>query len=76
MVKVWFPNLYMRLVSVQLNKSPPLAILYVPPKMTKHEVKEYLTKIYDVNVIKVNTANFLGTYIATIPHPLHLCFLR
>lgn len=28
--------------------------------MTKHEVKEYLTKIYGMEVYKVETANFLG----------------
>lgn len=30
--------------------------------MTKHEVKEYLTKIYGMEIYKVETANFLGTY--------------
>lgn len=28
--------------------------------MTKHEIKEYLTKIYDLPVKKVNTMNYLG----------------
>ena len=35
-------------------------MLYVPPKMTKTEVKEYLTKIYNVSVLQVMTSNFLG----------------
>ena len=43
-----------------MNSKPPQALLYVPPKMTKTEVKEYLTKIYDVKVLAVMTANFLG----------------
>lgn len=43
-----------------MNRTPPQALLYVPPKMTKTEVKEYLTKIYSVNVLAVMTANFLG----------------
>lgn len=43
-----------------MNRKPPQALLYVPPKMTKTEVKEYLTKIYDVKVLAVMTANFLG----------------
>mmetsp|Transcript_2621 Transcript_2621/g.2735 ORF Transcript_2621/g.2735 Transcript_2621/m.2735 type:complete len:112 (+) Transcript_2621:165-500(+) len=62
MVKVWFPNLYMRLVSVNLTRKPPQALLYVQPKMTKFEVKEYLSKIYNVKVLHVNTANFLGKW--------------
>lgn len=28
--------------------------------MTKHEIKEYLTKIYDLPVKKVNTMNYEG----------------
>ena len=35
-------------------------MLYVPPKMTKTEVKEYLTKIYNVSALQVMTSNFLG----------------
>lgn len=30
--------------------------------MTKTEVKEYLTKIYSVSVLKVNTSNLLGKW--------------
>mmetsp|Transcript_11874 Transcript_11874/g.23720 ORF Transcript_11874/g.23720 Transcript_11874/m.23720 type:complete len:106 (-) Transcript_11874:2-319(-) len=62
MVRVFFPNMYLRLISWKPNKSPPQALLRVPPKMTKHEVKEYLTKIYNVPVTKVMTANFLGKW--------------
>ena len=47
-----------------MKRSPPQALLYVPPKMTKTEVREYLTKIYNVKVIAVMTANFLGERIA------------
>ena len=43
-----------------MKRSPPQALLYVPPKMTKTEVREYLTKIYNVKVVAVMTANFLG----------------
>jgi ribosomal protein L23 len=62
MVKVWFPNMYMRLISVKMKRNPPQALLHVPPSMTKLEVKEYLTKIYGVNVLDVATANFLGKW--------------
>eukprot|EP00565_Helicotheca_tamesis_P007887 CAMPEP_0185724064 /NCGR_PEP_ID=MMETSP1171-20130828/667_1 /TAXON_ID=374046 /ORGANISM="Helicotheca tamensis, Strain CCMP826" /LENGTH=103 /DNA_ID=CAMNT_0028391839 /DNA_START=177 /DNA_END=488 /DNA_ORIENTATION=- len=36
------------------------ATFRVLPKMTKHEVKEHLTKIYNLPVVKVNTQNFMG----------------
>ena len=46
-------------MSTKQNK----ALLHVPPSMTKFEVKEYLTKIYDINVVEVRTVNFLGINI-------------
>jgi large subunit ribosomal protein L23 len=41
---------------------PPQAVFKVPPSMTKHEVKEYLTKIYQLPVQRVMTANFAGRW--------------
>ena len=41
---------------------PAFAIFRTSPKMTKHEIKEYLTKIYDLPVKKVNTMNYLGEF--------------
>lgn len=41
-------------------KNPAYATFRVPPRMTKHEIKEYLTKIYDLPVRKVNTMNYEG----------------
>lgn len=59
--------MYMRLISWKPNKTPPQALLHVPPAMTKHEITEYLTKIYDVDVTKVMTANFLGVHLFHFP---------
>jgi len=39
---------------------PAKAMFRVLPRMTKHEIKEYLTKIYNLPVKKVNTANYMG----------------
>ena len=60
MVRVFFPSMFMRLITWKPKKTPPQALLHVPPSMTKHEISEYLTKIYNVDVQKVMTANFLG----------------
>lgn len=54
--------MYMKLISVKMQKTPPQALLHIPPSMTKWEVREYLTKIYGVSVINVDTANFLGKW--------------
>ena len=37
-------------------------IFRVAKNMTKLEIKEYLTKIYKVEVTRVNTSNVLGNY--------------
>lgn len=60
MVKVWFPNMFMRMISWKPNRTPPQALFNVSPRMTKTEVKEYCNKIYGVTVSKVMTANYLG----------------
>ncbi len=39
---------------------PARAVFRTLPKMTKHEIKEYLTKIYQLPVKQVNTMNYQG----------------
>jgi large subunit ribosomal protein L23 len=39
---------------------PAWAIFRVLPRMTKHEIKEYLVQIYQLPVTKVNTMNYDG----------------
>jgi large subunit ribosomal protein L23 len=62
MVRVFFPSMFMRMVSWKPTKTPAQALLHVPPSMTKFEISQYLTKIYNVPVNKVMTANFLGKW--------------
>jgi large subunit ribosomal protein L23 len=38
----------------------------VPQNMTKHDIKEYLTKIYDMDVTRVATMNYEGTVRRTV----------
>lgn len=56
------PNMPITLVSAKnaTARQPARATFRVLPRMTKHEIKEYLTKIYGLPVTKVNTANYLG----------------
>ena len=59
---MWMPTYPMVLLHAEdaTLESPALAIFRVLPKMTKHEVKEYLTKIYELPVVQVRTQNYLG----------------
>ena len=44
-IKVWFPNMFMRLINVKMQRKPPTATFHVPPAMTKTEIKQYLEKV-------------------------------
>ena len=60
--RMWMPNMPILMTSARnaTATQPARATFRVLPRMTKHEVKEYLTKIYGLPVKRVNTANFLG----------------
>lgn len=58
----WMPTLPLILLHAThaTPTTPASAIFRIKPQMTKHEVKEYLTKIYNVPVVNVRTQNYLG----------------
>mmetsp|Transcript_28200 Transcript_28200/g.44380 ORF Transcript_28200/g.44380 Transcript_28200/m.44380 type:complete len:140 (+) Transcript_28200:148-567(+) len=58
----WMPTLPLILLHAThaTSTSPSTAIFRIQPQMTKHEVKEYLTKIYNLPVVTVRTQNYLG----------------
>ncbi|KAL9188380.1 hypothetical protein ACHAXT_006758 [Thalassiosira profunda] len=60
--RMWMPTMPMILLNSEhaTATSPATAAFRVLPKMTKHEVKEYLTKIYGLPVVQVRTQNYLG----------------
>ena len=60
--RMWMPNMPMMMTSARnaTATEPAKATFRVLPKMTKHEIKEYLTKIYGLPVEKVNTMNYFG----------------
>ena len=60
--RMWMPQMTMTLVSARnaTPTHPASAVFRVMPRMTKHEITEYLTKIYQLPVQKVNTMNYLG----------------
>jgi large subunit ribosomal protein L23 len=60
--RMWLPTMPLTLVSARSASpsNPAYAIFRTIPRMTKHEIKEYLTKIYDLPVRVVRTMNYLG----------------
>ena len=59
---MWMPQMPMTLVGATnpTASKNATATFRVMPKMTKHEVKEYLQEIYGLPVRKVNTMNYQG----------------
>ncbi len=59
---VYLPEMTLTMVRRVTAKLPYNHFLFrADPKWTKNEIKEYLTKIYNVNVARVNTSISLGT---------------
>jgi large subunit ribosomal protein L23 len=60
--RMWMPSMPIMMVSARnaTARRPATATFRVLPKMTKHEIKEYLTKIYGLPVNNVNTMNYMG----------------
>jgi large subunit ribosomal protein L23 len=60
--RMWMPNMPITLVAARdaTARNPARATFRISPKMTKHELKEYLVKIYNLPVLKINTSNYLG----------------
>jgi large subunit ribosomal protein L23 len=59
---MFMPTMPMTMVSARpaMASRPAYAIFRTLPRMTKHEIKEYLTKIYGLPVKAVNTMNYEG----------------
>jgi large subunit ribosomal protein L23 len=60
--RMWMPTMPLLMTSARnaTATQPARATFRVLPRMTKHEIKEYLTKIYGLPVTKVNTQNYMG----------------
>mmetsp|Transcript_14559 Transcript_14559/g.20569 ORF Transcript_14559/g.20569 Transcript_14559/m.20569 type:complete len:127 (-) Transcript_14559:65-445(-) len=60
--RMWMPNMPITLVSARNATATrnASAVFRVLPQMTKWELREYLTKIYQLPVKKINTMNYLG----------------
>lgn len=60
--RMWMPTMPITMVSARNATAthPARAVFRTLPRMTKHEIKEYLTQIYNLPVAQVNTMNYEG----------------
>nr|XP_034833417.1 probable 39S ribosomal protein L23, mitochondrial isoform X1 [Maniola hyperantus] len=61
-LRVFLPNFWMKLVRPSANQQPNLVEFHCSMEMTKHDIKNYLEKIYNVPVIDVKTRIALGKF--------------
>lgn len=59
-IKVYFPNFVFTLVRSGKRRDPNQAVFRVPSILTKIDITQYLSKIYNLNVINVHTVNFVA----------------
>lgn len=59
-VKVYFPNFIFTLVRSGKRRDPNQAVFRVPSMLTKLDISQYLSKIYNLNVTDVHTVNFVA----------------
>lgn len=62
-LRVFLPNFWMKLVKPQFQEVVPNQIeFHVSMEMTKHDVKNYLQKIYNVPALDVRTRIKMGRF--------------
>jgi large subunit ribosomal protein L23 len=63
--QIYFPRVFMQLLKPAKNLGPNKFCFKMKPNITKPEIKQYLEKIYDVKVTKVNTLVYEKTFHRT-----------
>ncbi|XP_026326088.1 39S ribosomal protein L23, mitochondrial [Hyposmocoma kahamanoa] len=61
-LRVFLPNFWMKLVHPTPKQQPNIVHFQCSMEMTKHDIKNYLTKIYNVPVVDVRTKIALGRF--------------
>ena len=59
-LRVYLPNFWMKLVKPEFRLKKNVVHFHCSMEMTRHDIKNYLEKIYNVPVVKVDTRIALG----------------
>lgn len=59
---MFLPNFWMKLVRPRGTQLPNIVHFECSMEMTKHDIKNYLNKIYNIPVVEVRTKIFLGKF--------------
>ncbi|XP_011705672.1 PREDICTED: 39S ribosomal protein L23, mitochondrial [Wasmannia auropunctata] len=59
-LRVFLPNFWMKLIAPTDQQPPNVVQFHCSMQMTKHDIKNYLEKIYKVDVVEVRTRIGMG----------------
>ncbi|KAL0109601.1 hypothetical protein PUN28_014567 [Cardiocondyla obscurior] len=62
-LRIFLPNFWIKLIAPEEKQLPNIVQFHCSMQMTKHDIKNYLEKIYNVNVIHVRTRIVMGEFI-------------
>ncbi|XP_018370197.1 PREDICTED: 39S ribosomal protein L23, mitochondrial [Trachymyrmex cornetzi] len=61
-LRVFLPNFWMKLITSTDQQPPNIVQFHCSMEMSKYDIKNYLEKIYNVNVIEVRTRIAMGRF--------------
>ena len=61
-LRVFLPNFWMKLIAPIDEQPPNIVQFHCSMEMSKYDIKNYLEKIYNVNVIEVRTRIAMGRF--------------
>lgn len=61
-LRIFLPNFWLKLVKPENNQPECVVQFHCSMEMTKHDIKSYLTKIYNVPVVHVRTRIAMGEF--------------
>ena len=59
-IKVYFPNFVFTLIRSGKRRDPNQAVFRVPSMLTKLDITQYLSKLYNLTITDVHTVNFIS----------------
>ncbi|XP_015518050.1 probable 39S ribosomal protein L23, mitochondrial [Neodiprion virginianus] len=62
-LRIFLPNFWMKLVAPDFRQPESVVQFHCSMEMTKTDIQNYLTKIYNIDIVKVRTRIALGRFV-------------
>ncbi|XP_011875282.1 PREDICTED: probable 39S ribosomal protein L23, mitochondrial [Vollenhovia emeryi] len=62
-LRVFLPNFWMKLIAPKRKQPPNIVTFCCSMQMTEHDVKNYLEKIYNIDIVEVRTKIATGKFV-------------